>query len=72
MVAFASVGLGGAILTPSVARQAEFPVAIVRLADVGPFKRMAVWTKDQRDPVVLSAIAMIQRRTEQAVETKVT
>jgi DNA-binding transcriptional LysR family regulator len=60
MVAFASAGLGYAILTPTVAREAVFPVGLVRLADVGPFTVEAVWSKDQHDPVVLSAIDMIR------------
>jgi len=61
MVAFASAGLGCAILTPTVAREVVFPVALVRLADVGPFTVEAVWRKDRRDPVVLSAIDLIRR-----------
>lgn len=66
MVAFASAGLGSAILTPSVVRQADFPVGLVRLADVGPFTTMAVWRKGEHDPVVLSAVDMIQRHQAQA------
>lgn len=69
MVAFASAGLGTALLTPTVARQADFPVGLVRLADVGPFSTVAVWRKDQQNSVVLSAIEMIQRRAAQAVES---
>src|SRR4029079_1099402 len=61
MVAFASAGLGSAVLTPTVVREADFPVSLVRLADVGPFTTVAVWRKDERDPVVLSAIDMIRR-----------
>lgn len=68
MVAFASIGLGSAILTPSVARQTEFQVGLVRLADVAPLTQVAVWTKDQHDPVVLSAIDMIQRHVAQSVD----
>jgi DNA-binding transcriptional LysR family regulator len=68
-VAFASVGLGAAILTPTVARQADFPVSLVRLADVGQFTLVAVWRKGQQNSVVLSAIEMIQRRAAQAVES---
>jgi DNA-binding transcriptional LysR family regulator len=63
MVAFASAGLGSAILTPSVVRGTNFPVSLIRLADVGPFTTVAVWRKDEHDPVVLSAIDMIQRHT---------
>lgn len=70
MVAFASAGLGAAILTPTVARQADFPVSLVRLADVGQFTLVAVWRKDQQNSVVLSAIEMIQRRAAQAVESR--
>jgi DNA-binding transcriptional LysR family regulator len=70
MVAFASVGLGIAILTPSVVREAHFPVRLVRLADVGPFTTAAVWRKDEHDPVVLSAIDMIQRHAAQSVDTR--
>jgi LysR family transcriptional regulator, transcription activator of glutamate synthase operon len=66
MVAFASAGLGSAILTPTVVREADFPVSLVRLADVGPFTTVAVWRKDENDPVVLSAIDMIQRHTARA------
>ena len=69
MVAFASAGLGTAILTPTVARQADFPVSLVRLADVGQFTLVAVWRKGQQNSVVLSAIEMIQRRAAQAVES---
>ena len=69
MVAFASAGLGAAILTPTVARQADFPVSLVRLADVGPFTLVAVWRNGQQNSVVLSAIEMIQRRAAQAVES---
>lgn len=69
MVAFASAGLGCAILTPTVVREANFPVSLVRLADVGPFTIVAVWRKDEHDPVVLSAIDMIRRRTTGAGET---
>lgn len=69
MVAFASAGLGAAILTPTVARQADFPVSLVRLADVGQFTLVAVWRKGQQNSVVLSAIEMIQRRAAQAVES---
>jgi DNA-binding transcriptional LysR family regulator len=67
MVAFASAGLGCAILTPTVAREADFPVGLVRLADVGPFTVEAVWRKGQHDPVVLSAIDMIRTHAGQAV-----
>lgn len=70
MVAFASAGLGAAILTPTVARQADFPVSLVRLADVGQFTLVAVWRKGQQNSVVLSAIEMIQRRAAQAVESR--
>jgi LysR family transcriptional activator of glutamate synthase operon len=70
MVAFASAGLGCAILTPTVAREAVFPVGLVRLADVGPFRFEAVWRKDQHDPVVLSAIDMIRTHAAQAVAEK--
>ena len=63
MVAFASAGLGSAILTPTVVREADFPVGLVRLADVGPFTTVAVWRQDEHDPVVLSAIDMIERHT---------
>lgn len=69
MVAFASAGLGGAILTPTVARRLDFPVGLVRLADVHPFTLVAVWRKDQGDPLVLSAIDMIRRHTAQTVAT---
>jgi DNA-binding transcriptional LysR family regulator len=69
MVAFASAGLGAAILTPTVARQADFPVSLVRLADVGQFTLVAVWRKGQQNSVVLSAIEMIQRRAAQAVQS---
>jgi len=70
MVAFASAGLGAAILTPTIARQADFPVSLVRLADVGQFTLVAVWRKGQQNSVVLSAIEMIQRRAAQAVESR--
>jgi DNA-binding transcriptional LysR family regulator len=69
MVAFASAGLGSAILTPRIVRQADFPVSLVRLADVGPFTLVAVWRKDEHDPVVLSAIDMIRRRAAPADDT---
>jgi LysR family transcriptional regulator, transcription activator of glutamate synthase operon len=68
MVAFASAGLGGAILTPSIARQADFPVGLVPLADVGPFTLLAVWRRDERDPVVLAAVDMIRRHAAEAPE----
>jgi DNA-binding transcriptional LysR family regulator len=61
MVAFASAGLASALLTPTVVREADFPVSQVRLADVGPFTTVALWRKDEHDPVALSAIDMIQR-----------
>jgi hypothetical protein len=51
-----------------VARRANFPVALVPLSDVGPFTQLAVWRKDERDPVVLSAIALIQRHAAGAAE----
>jgi DNA-binding transcriptional LysR family regulator len=70
MVAFASAGLGCAILTPTVAREVVFPVGLVRLADVGPFTVEAVWRKDQHDPVVLSAIDLIRTHAAQAVAEK--
>jgi LysR family transcriptional activator of glutamate synthase operon len=70
MVAFASAGLGIAILTPTVAREADFPVSLVPLGDVRPFTIVAVWRKDEHDPVVLSAIDMIRRRAAQGRETK--
>jgi DNA-binding transcriptional LysR family regulator len=70
MVAFASVGLGSAVLTPTVVREADFPVSLVRLADVGPFSTVAVWRKDEHDPVVLSAIDMIQRHTARTAGTQ--
>ena len=72
MVAFASVGLASAILTPSVVRQADFPVSQIRLADVGPFRTVAVWRKDEHNPVVVSAIEMIQRHAarEASVRSK--
>jgi DNA-binding transcriptional LysR family regulator len=71
MVAFASAGLGCAILTPTIAREADFPVSLVRLADVGSFTTVAVWRKGERDPVVLSAVEMIQRRAAQADGVKI-
>ena len=61
MVAFASAGLGSAILTPAVLRMADVPVGVVPLTGVGPFTTTAVWRSDERDPVVLSAIGMIER-----------
>lgn len=64
MVAFASAGLGSAILTPTVVRQTDFPVGLVRIADVGPFTTVAVWRKDEHDPVVLSAIDLIRSHAE--------
>ena len=70
MVAFASAGLGAALVTPSVARRAGFPMGLVPLADVGPFTNLAVWRKDQQSSVVLSAIEMIQRHAAQAVESR--
>lgn len=70
MVAFASAGLGSALLTPTVAREAAFPVSLVRLADVEPLTLAAVWRNDEHDPVVLSAIGMIQRHAAQADETR--
>jgi LysR family transcriptional regulator, transcription activator of glutamate synthase operon len=66
MVAFASAGLGSALLTPTVVREAAFPVSLVRLADVGPFTTVAVWRKNEHDPVVLSAIDVIQKHSAQA------
>jgi DNA-binding transcriptional LysR family regulator len=60
MVAFASAGLGCAILTPTVARCADFPVSLVPLADVDPLTLLAVWDKDRRHPVMLSAIDLIE------------
>ena len=72
MVAFASAGLGSAILTPSIVREADFPVSLVRLADVGPFTTVAVWRKDEHDPVVLSAIDMIERHTAQEASRRST
>jgi DNA-binding transcriptional LysR family regulator len=66
MVAFASAGLGSAILTPTVVREVDFPVSLVRLDDVGPFTTVVVWRKDEHDPVVLSAIDMIRRHTSHA------
>ena len=68
MVAFASAGLASAILTPSVVRETHFPVSLIRLADVGPLTTMAVWRKDEHDPVVLSAIDMIRRHAGEATE----
>jgi DNA-binding transcriptional LysR family regulator len=64
-MAFASAGLGSAILTPTVAREVVFPVGLVRLADVGPFTVEAVYRKDQHDPVVLSAIDLIRTHAAQ-------
>jgi DNA-binding transcriptional LysR family regulator len=72
MVAFASAGLGSAILTPTVVREVDFPVGLVRLADVGPFTTAAVWRKDEHDPVVLSAIDMIQRHTAREASARST
>jgi len=68
MVAFASAGLGDAILTPTVVREADFPVSLVPLADIGPFTTVSVWRKDEHDPVVLSAIDMIRRHAAQVDE----
>ena len=61
MVAFASAGLASAILTPSVARETQFPVSLIRLSDVGSLATVALWRKDEPNPVVLSAIDLIQR-----------
>jgi DNA-binding transcriptional LysR family regulator len=72
MVAFASVGLASAILTPSVVREVDFPVSLIRLADVGPFTTVAVWRKDEHSPVVLSAIDMIQRHMAQEASVRST
>jgi DNA-binding transcriptional LysR family regulator len=69
MVAFASAGLGTAILTPTVALSTHFPVSLIPLADVGPFTLVAVWRKGQQEPVVLSAIDMIERHAALAVGT---
>ncbi len=63
MVAFASAGLGSAVLTPTIAREADFPVSLVRLADVDPFTTVAAWRKNEHDPVVLSAADLIRRHT---------
>jgi DNA-binding transcriptional LysR family regulator len=68
VVAFASAGLGCAILTPTVVRETDFPVSLVPLADVGPLTTVAVWRRDEDDPVVRSAISMIQGHS-QAVDT---
>jgi DNA-binding transcriptional LysR family regulator len=61
MVAFASAGLGCAVLCPSITGEAGFPVSMVPLADVAPFAVDAVWRTDERDPVVLSAVDLICR-----------
>jgi hypothetical protein len=59
MVAFASARLGSAILTPTVVREADLPVSLVRLADVGPLttaqKASARSTPVQRDPAAAKA-----------------
>ena len=68
MVGFASAGLGSAILTPSVVREADFPVGLVRLADVGSFTTVALWRTGEQDPVVLAAIDLIQSHQAQAAE----
>jgi DNA-binding transcriptional LysR family regulator len=68
MVAFASAGLGSAILTPTVVREVDFPVGLVRLVDVDPLTTVAVWRKDEHDPVVLSAIDMIRTHAAQTDE----
>ncbi len=70
MVAFASAGLGSAILTPRVARCVDFSVGLVRLADVGPLTAVAVWRKDQDDPVVRAAVDLIRRRPAAPGETR--
>jgi DNA-binding transcriptional LysR family regulator len=68
MVAFASAGLGSAILTPTVVREAAFRVALVPLADVGPFTTTAVWRDDETDPVVRSAIELIRAHVAAGAE----
>ena len=72
MVAFASAGLGRAILNTGVVREAVFPVSMVRLADVAPFTILAMWRKDERDPVVLSAIDMIEKHAAQEASARST
>ena len=71
MVAFASAGLANAILTPSIVGVADFPVSLVRLADVGPVTTMAVWRKNERDPVVRSAIDTIRSHAAEIDETTI-
>ena len=72
MVAFASAGVGSAILTPSIVRQTRFPVSLVRIVDIGPFTTVAVWRKDERDPVVRSAIDMIERHAAREASARST
>jgi DNA-binding transcriptional LysR family regulator len=69
MMAFASVGLGGVVLTPRIAQRAGFPLKLIPLSDVSPFTLVAAWRKDEHDRVVLSAIDMIRSHAEPALAT---
>lgn len=60
MVAYASAGLGYAILTPAIAAQATFPVSSLPLTDIGPFTLYVTWRKDETETVVLSALEMVR------------
>jgi DNA-binding transcriptional LysR family regulator len=67
MMAFASVGLGAAVLTPNVAQRAQFPLRLIPLAGVSPFTLVAAWREDEHDRVVQSAIDMIRSHAELAL-----
>lgn len=67
MMAFASVGLGVALLTPKVAQRAGFPLRLIPLADVSPFTLVAAWRTAEDDRVVRSAIDMIRSHAEAAL-----
>jgi DNA-binding transcriptional LysR family regulator len=70
MVAFASAGLACAMLTPNVVGVADFPVSLVPMADVEPITTLAMWRRNERDPVVRSAIDMVRSHAAGIDETR--
>jgi len=60
LATFVSMGIGDAILTPSIASRAGVPLATVPLADARPFIQAAAWRKGPRSQIVQRAIEVVE------------
>lgn len=60
-VTYVSLGLGVAMLTPSIVRQIGVPVALVPIRDLRPFVSAVVWRPGEHGKAVAGAISLASR-----------